>query len=88
MAGCRAPITRKEYHGLSDESRVAANDEVTLPLLTDIPLLTISKVPALPSCSANDDWIEEDLPVSINVLAEEVVLLHQHLRANILALFD
>ena len=88
MAGCRARITQKEYHGLSGESRVAANDEVALPLCKDIPLRATPEAPMLPPFPANDDWIEDDLPVSINVLAEEVVLLEQHLRANILALFD
>ena len=88
MAGGRALITQKEYHGLPDESRVAANDEVALPICKDIPLQATREAPMLPPFPANDDWIDDDLPVSINVLAEEVVLLHQHLRANILVLFD
>lgn len=88
MAGCHAFSTETDPDGLSDGNRWAANDEAALPLRADIPPLTIPEVPALPPHPANDDWIEEDLPVSIKVLAEEILLLDQFLRPQILALFD
>jgi hypothetical protein len=87
MTGRRALITQ-DHHSLSGIGRAAANDEVAVPLGRHIPLLTLPDGPAVTSCAANDDWIEADLPVSINVLAEEVLLLDQFLRDQILALFD
>ena len=88
MAGCRAFIKQSDEHGLWGDSRAAANDEPAVPLRADIPPLTIPEGLALPPHPANDDWIEEDLPVSINVLAAEILILDQFLRPQILALFD
>ena len=88
MAGCRALIKQSDEHGSGDDSRAAANDEAAVPLRADIPLLTIQEGLALPPHPANDDWIEADLPVSINLLAEEILILDQFLRPQILALFD
>lgn len=52
------------------------------------PLRIRANKRCLPGPAANDDWIEEDLPISIGVIAEEVVILDGFLRSQILALFD
>lgn len=88
MAGCRAAVRRTDCEISRDGRPLPANDDAQLPFQADIAAFAIPGRPALASCPANDDWIEEDLPVSINVLADEIMLLDQHLRANILALFD
>lgn len=68
--------------------RTAANDEAVMPLCANVAPLALPEMQALPASPANDDWIEADLPGSINVLVEEITLLDQFLRAQILALFD
>lgn len=88
MAGSRAAIRRKDCEIAPRGSPLLANDETRWPSQANIAAITIPEAPVLLPSPANDDWIEDDLPVSINVLADEVVLLHQHLRATILALFD
>lgn len=88
MAGCRALITQTDHDDLSADRRGAANDKAAVPLGHDIPLLTLPEAAMLAPCPANDDWIEADLPSSIKVLTEEILILDQFLRGPILALFD
>lgn len=88
MAGGRAAVRRTDGEISREGRSLPANDETGLPSQADIAPFSIPGGPALASCPANDDWIEDDLPVSIKVLADEVVLLDQHLRASILALFN
>jgi hypothetical protein len=76
-----------QYAG-TDGRDAAANDETAVPLCGIIPLLALPGLQALLPSPANDDWIETDLPGNISVLNEEIALLDQFLRAQILALFD
>ena len=88
MVRCRALNKRWEGQGSSADSPRAANDDPAIQSAKSIPSPTWTEVATPVPAPANDDWIEADLPIRISVLAEEITLLDQFLRPQILALFD
>src|SRR3546814_17652838 len=75
MAGHCATL-RADIDGSVEKCQPAANDAgVSASLPMDILPLTVKQSVEMPVSPANDDWIADDLPISIIVLADEVLLL-------------